>query len=78
MTFEIFSYSYLIQQCIQFHHTSLGHPGKARTKATIGESYYWSTLAADVNAYVKNCRYCGKCKITHLNANILLQSHPAA
>ena len=33
--------AHLIQQCIQFHHTSLGHPGKARTKAAIGESYYW-------------------------------------
>ena len=57
--------SHLIQQCIQFHHTSLGHPDKARTKVAIGESYYWSTLVADINSNVQKCRYCGKRKTTH-------------
>ena len=67
---------HLIQQCIQLHHTSLGHPGRARTKAAIGESFYWSTMTEDITKYVRDCRYCGKRKTTHLNANIPLQSHP--
>ena len=34
----------------------VGHPGISRTLASVADSYYWPTMAADVEAFVRSCR----------------------
>jgi hypothetical protein len=40
----------------------VGHPGMARTLASVPDSYYWPTMAADVEALVRSCRVCAGAK----------------
>jgi hypothetical protein len=49
----------------------VGHPGMARTLASVADSYYWPTMAADVEAFVRSCRVCAGAKTsTHLRMGV--------
>ena len=49
----------------------VGHPGMARTLASVADSYYWPTMAADVDAFVRSCRVCAGAKTsTHLRMGV--------
>jgi hypothetical protein len=46
----------------------VGHPGMTRTLASVTDSYYWPTMTADVEAFVRSCRVCAGAKTsTHLH-----------
>lgn len=42
----------------------LSHPGQKAMRGLINKRYYWSTLTADVDAWVKSCSECQQSKIT--------------
>jgi len=48
----------------QWYHTSLQHPGIKRMQATIKEHFYWPGMDAAIDAVVRVCPVCQKCKIT--------------
>lgn len=48
-----------------------GHLGIAKTKERIKRHFFWPSLAADVENYVKACAICNRSK--HLEENIKLQ-----
>jgi hypothetical protein len=49
---------------IEWYHTSLQHPGSKRMQATVKESFYWPGVDAAIEAAVRTCAICQKCKIT--------------
>jgi hypothetical protein len=49
---------------LQWYHTSLQHPGIKRMQATLKENFYWPGIDAAVDAVVRACEVCQKCKIT--------------
>lgn len=59
---KIYAPSSLRNRIIQWAHTSLasGHPGINRTTALVRNSFWWSTLSADVKSYVTACQICAQ------------------
>jgi len=53
-----------------------GHVGIKKTEKAIGLLYFWPTLAADVECYVKHCPCCQKMKSTNQKPAGLLQPLP--
>lgn len=49
---------------LQWYHTSLQHPGIKRMQATVKENFYWPGMDATIDAVVRACAVCQKCKIT--------------
>jgi hypothetical protein len=49
---------------MQWYHTTLQHPGIKRMQATLRESFYWPGMDAAVEALVRACATCQKCKLT--------------
>jgi hypothetical protein len=48
-----------------------GHPGMTRTLASVPDSYYWPTMVADVEAFVRSRRVCvGTKTSTHLRMGV--------
>jgi hypothetical protein len=47
---------------IDWYHNNLCHPGAKRTERTIRQRLVWPGLSKDVEAYVKNCDACQRCK----------------
>jgi transposase InsO family protein len=39
-----------------------GHPGIAETLRAVSDRFYWSSMRADVTAYVQSCIVCARCK----------------
>ena len=49
----------------------VGHPGMARTLTNVTDSYYWPTMSADVDAFVRSCRECVGAKTsTHFRMGV--------
>ncbi len=53
-----------------------GHVGIKKTKKAIELLYFWPTLVADVECYVKHCPSCQKMKSTNQTPAGLLQPLP--
>jgi hypothetical protein len=49
---------------LEWYHTTLLHPGTKRMQATVKENFYWPGIDAAVEALVRKCDTCQKCKIT--------------
>jgi hypothetical protein len=49
---------------LQWHHTTLLHPGIKRMQATLKEHFYWPGVDADIDSLVRTCPTCQKCKLT--------------
>jgi hypothetical protein len=49
---------------MQWYHTSLQHPGIKHMQATVRENFYWPGMDAAIDAVVRGCAVCQKCKIT--------------
>jgi len=72
------SYDNLRREVMKECHDSkwVGHLGIHRILALVGESYYWSHLKADVEAYVKTCPVCQQDKIEQGTPAGLLEPLP--
>ena len=68
----------LIHSIIAAHHDGMlaGHPGKTRTIELVSRHYWWSTLNADVTAYVASCDKCQRNKARTGKPTGLLQPMP--
>jgi hypothetical protein len=49
---------------LQWFHTILQHPGIKRMQATVKEHFYWPGIDAAIEAVIRACAVCQKCKIT--------------
>ena len=68
----------LRQDCISQYHDppQCGHPGALKTRKAVERFYWWPTLSADVEAYVRTCDSCQRMKPSRLRPAGLLQPLP--
>ena len=47
-----------IDMALHYIHSEMGHPGRDKTFAMARERFYWPSMHADVEWYIKNCKRC--------------------
>ena len=67
------------KRIMYFVHKSVhaGHSGSSRIYSTLRRSYYWPSMAGDVQDYVANCQSCLRTKSTQYRPRHKLRLFPA-